>query len=180
MVLTEEEKQAIDDLDIFRTHQKNTILLEEGQRSLDGYFVIKGCLRTYYIKEGEEKTTGFYTEMESLSPQCIINNSPSAYYISCLEDSIVTVANPEMEAMIFAKFPRFETLCRVLSEELLAKSQASFDDFKTSSPEERYLDLLEKRPDLVQRIPQYQLASYLGMTPQSLSRIRSRLAKNGE
>jgi hypothetical protein len=80
-----------------------------------------------------------------------------------------------MEVEIFSKFPKFETLCRILSEELLAKQQIDFDEFKTSSPEQRYLNLLQIRPDLVQRVPQHQLASYLGIKPQSLSRLRARI-----
>lgn len=80
-----------------------------------------------------------------------------------------------METVTFEKFPRLETLCRVLSEQLLVKNQISFDEFKTSSPEQRYLSLPQTRPDLVQRIPQHQLASFLGIQPQSLSRLRARL-----
>jgi hypothetical protein len=80
-----------------------------------------------------------------------------------------------MEAEVFQKFPRFESLCRLLSEQLLDRKQRSFDEFRTSSPEERYLNLLRSRPDLPQRVPQHQLASYLGITPQSLSRMRARI-----
>lgn len=176
MPLLAEEKQAIMDLAIFRNYKKGTVLLKEGDLSRDGYFVIKGCLRSYYVIGGEEKTTAFYTESESFSPLCVTNNKPSEHYVSCVEDSIATVANPDMESVIFEKFPRFETLCRILSAELLANNQASFDGFKTSSPEQRYLNLLETRPDLSRRVPQHQLASYLGIKPQSLSRIRKRLA----
>lgn len=150
-------------------------MLKEGEFSKDGYFVLKGCIRNYYIIEGEEKTTGFYTEMEGLTPQCVINKKASEYYIDCIEDSIVTISNPDMEMEIFKKFPKFETLCRILSEELLAKQQINFDQFKTSSPETRYLNLLQQRPDLVKRVPQHQLASFLGIKPQSLSRIRARI-----
>ena len=177
LTISEEEKKAIIDLDIFRNYKKGTILLKEGQRSNAGYFVIKGVIRCYYIIDGEEKTTAFYVEAETLNPLCSINGKPSEYYVSCVEDSIILVANPEMEKEIFLKFPRFETLCRVLSEELLAKSQASFDEFKTSTPEQRYLQLLKTRPDLLQRVPQHQIASYLGMKPQSLSRIRKRIVE---
>ena len=173
--LSDDEKHAILSLDIFRSIKKGTILLEEGQRSHEGYFVLKGCIRTYYVIDGEEKTTAFYTEMEGLTPHCVIHKAPSDYYISCVEDSILTVANPGMEEEIFHKFPKFETLCRILSEELLAKQQINFDEFKTSSPEQRYLSLLQKRPDLIRRVPQYQLASYLGIKPQSLSRLRARI-----
>lgn len=175
MPLLDEEKKAITDLSIFRTYKRGTVLLKEGQYSKEGYFVIKGCLRSYYMIDGEEKTTAFFTELESLTPLCVVNNQPSGHYVAYVEDSILTVANPDMETIIFEKFPRFETLCRVLSEELLAKSQATLDDFKTTSPEQRYLNIQKTRPDLLQRVPQHQLASYLGITPQSLSRIRKRL-----
>lgn len=175
MALSEEEKKAILDLDIFRAEKKGTVLLHEGQLSNEGYFVLKGCLRVFYLVDGEEKTTAFYTEMEGLTPPCVTQKKPSEYFISCVEDVIITAANPDMEVAIFEKFPRFETLCRLLSEDLLAQSQSSFDAFKTSSPEQRYMNLLETRPDLIQRVPQHQLASYLGIKPQSLSRLKARL-----
>lgn len=173
--LSEEEKEALVSLDIFRAFKKGTVLLKEGQVSSDGYFVLKGCLRTFYVVDGNEKTTAFYTEMEGLTPHCVLTKQPSEYYIACVEDSILTVSDPSMEEVIFEKFPRFETLCRILSEELLAKAQLSLDQFKTFSPEERYVNLVEKRPDLLQRVPQHQLASFIGITPQSLSRLRARL-----
>jgi CRP-like cAMP-binding protein len=173
--LTEDEENAILSLDIFRSFKKGTILLEEGQKSKNSYFVLKGCIRKYYFIDGDEKTTAFFTEMEELTPHCVKNNAPSEYFISCVEDTILTVANPNMEVELFTKFPKFEKMCRVLSEELLAKEQINFDEFKTSSPEQRYLNLLQKRPDLIQRVPQHQLASYLGIKPQSLSRLRARI-----
>jgi len=85
-----------------------------------------------------------------------------------------------MEVEMNSKFPKFETICRILSEELLAKQQINFDEFKTSSPEQRYLNLLQKRPDLVQRVPQQQLASFLGIKPQSLSRLRARILEKSK
>jgi hypothetical protein len=80
-----------------------------------------------------------------------------------------------MSVEINQKFPKFETMCRIFSEELLAKERMDFDEFKTSSPEQRYMNLVQKRPDLIQRVPQHQLASYLGIKPQSLSRLRARI-----
>jgi CRP-like cAMP-binding protein len=173
--LTEDEKNAIISLDIFQSVNKGTILLKEGQKSKESYFVLKGCIRSYYIVDGEEKTTAFYTEMDVLTPHCVVNKVPSKYYISCIEDSILLVSNSDMEVEINSKFPKFEIICRILSEELLAKQQIDFDEFKTSSPEQRYLNLLQNRPDLVQRVPQHQLASFLGIKPQSLSRLRARI-----
>ncbi len=177
VTLTEEEKNAIVSLDIFHSVKKGTILLKEGQKSKESYFVLKGCIRTYYEIDAEEKTTAFYTEMEALTPPCVISKMPSDYYVSCTEDCILLISNSDMEAEVNAKFPKFESLCKKLSEELLAKERMDFDEFKTSSPEQRYLNLLEKRPDLIQRVPQHQLASYLGIQPQSLSRLRARISE---
>lgn len=178
--LTEDEKHAIVSLDIFRLVKKGTILLEEGQITKESFFVLKGCIRKYYILDGEEKTTAFYTEMEGLTPHCVASQTPSEYYVSCLEDSILIVSNTDMESEVNGKFPKFETLCRILSEERLGKQQIDFDAFKTSSPEQRYLNLLQLQPDLIQRVPQHQLASYLGIKPQSLSRLRARIIEKSK
>lgn len=177
MPLTAEEKKAIADLNIVRAFKKGTVLVEEGDAINEGYFVLNGCLRTYYVVDGEEKTVEFYTETESPSIVSGPDGTRAAHYVDCVEDSVVTVSSLDMENETFENFPRFETLCRKVSGALLEKSMTSFADFKTSSPEERYLSLLETRPDLLQRAPQYQIASYLGITPQSLSRIRKRLAQ---
>ena len=178
--VTEAEKQSILSLGIFRSVKKGTILLQAGEYSKKGYFVLKGCIRCYYIIDGEEKTTAFYTEMEGHTPGCVISEKASEYYISTTEDSIITESTPDMETEIFEKYPKFETLCRLLSDELLVKQQINFDDFKTSSPEKRYLNLAEKRPDQLHRVPQHQIASYLGIKPQSLSRLRARIQKKNK
>ncbi len=175
ITLTQDEKNVLLTLDLFHSEKKGTVLLKEGQNSKESYFVLKGCIRTYYIIDGEEKTTAFYTELNAFTPNCVVNKIPSDYFISCVEDCILLVSNADMGAEINAKFPKFDIMCRMLSEELLAKQQIDFDEFKTSSPEQRYLNLLQKRPDLIQRVPQHQLASYLGIKPQSLSRLRARI-----
>lgn len=175
--LSEDEKTAILDLALFKSFKKGTILLSEGQLSKDAYFIIKGCIRCYYMVNDEEKTTAFYTESESFTPPNALNNKPSEFYISCLEDSILIAGDAETDEDLFNKFPKLESLCRLLSEDLHSKSLMAFDNFKISTPEQRYLNLLETRPDLVQRIPQYHLASYLGITPQSLSRMRNRMVR---
>lgn len=180
ITLNDAEKNALVSLDIFRTVKKGSVLLQEGQISTHGYFVLKGCIRTYYMIDGEEKTTAFYTELEGLTPHCVLTQKPSEYYISALEDTILILSSPDMEAEIFAKFPRFETLCRMMSEQLLAKQQIDFDEFKTSSPEQRYINLLKKRPDLIQRVPLNQLASFLGIKPPSLSRLRARILEKSK
>jgi CRP-like cAMP-binding protein len=175
--ITEEEKNVLVSLNLFHSVKKGTVLLKEGQYSKESYFVLNGCIRTYYILDGEEKTTAFYTEMDALTPPCVISQTPSECYISCVEDSIILVSNEDMSEEVNSKFPKFDIMCRKFSEELLAKQQINFDEFKTSSPEQRYLNLLKNRPDLIQRVPQHQLASFLGIKPQSLSRLRARMLK---
>jgi len=175
--LTEDEKNALLSLDLFHSVKKGTVLLNEGQNTQNSFFVLKGCIRSYYIKDGEEKTTAFYTEMEALTPPCVISKTPSDYYISCIEDCILLISNTDMSEEVNSKFPKFEIMCMKFSEELLAKERMDFDEFKTTSPEQRYLNLIQKRPDLIQRVSQHQLASYLGIKPQSLSRLRARIFK---
>lgn len=177
ITLTEEEKNALVSLDIFHSVPKGTVLLKQGNYSKQSYFVLKGCIRSYYEIDGEEKTTAFFTELEALTPPCVVTKAPSDYFVSCVEDSILIISNSDMEVEINQKFPKFDSMCRVLSEELLAKQRIDFDEFKTSSPEQRYLNLLQKRPDLLQRVPQHQIASYLGIKPQSLSRLRARIVE---
>ncbi len=175
LLFSNDEMKVISDLDVFKSFRKGRILLEEGALSTNGYFVLKGCLRSFYMVEGEEKTTTFYTEFEIINPYCVISGQPSKYYISCVEESILLVTNPAIKRELFKRLPRFESLYNVLSEKLLAKSQTSFDEFKISTPAQRYLNLQKTRPDLIQRIPQNQIASYLGITPPSLSRLRGRI-----
>jgi len=179
MPLTDEERQAIIDLNIFRSFKKGTVIVKKGDILNDAIFVIKGCLRSYHIIDGEEKTTAFTTENEPLLLIPGEDTSRSAHYVCCVEDSIVTIGNMDMEQETFEKFPRFEKLCMIVSEQLLEKNVASFAEYRNSSPEQRYVNLLKNRPGLLQRVPQHQIASFLGMKPQSLSRIRKRLAQNG-
>ena len=77
ITLTDDEKNALLSLDLFHSVKKGTTLLKEGQNSKESYFVLKGCIRSYYIIDGEEKTTAFYTEMDTLTPHCVINKTES-------------------------------------------------------------------------------------------------------
>ena len=117
-------------LDIFHTFKKGTVLLKEGQHSANSYFVLKGCIRKFYLLDGEERTIEFYTELEGIKPNCVFSAQPSEYYVSCVEDSSITVSNPETEFEIFKKFPKFETHYRILSDQHLVNKVRSFDDLK--------------------------------------------------
>ena len=138
--LNENEWQMLLPFLEIRKIKKNEFLSEKGKVAHEIGFVMEGMLRHYYIKDGEEKTTAFYTEMEGFTPHCVINKAPSEYYISCVEDTILIVTNPEMEADSFNKFPKFESLCRILSEELLAKQQINFDEFKRNALKNKLYD----------------------------------------
>lgn len=174
--LTEEEKQVIIDMAIFKFYKKGDVLLEQGQVGAEQYMVIQGCIRCYYVIDGEEKTTAFYMEQDALEPAGVDSGQPCPYSIACVEDSIVGIARAADQQAVFERFPKFESICRMITEEQLNKTREEFDLFKFSSPTERYIKLLETKPQLVQRVPQHQLASYLGVTPESLSRIRKRVA----
>lgn len=172
--ITRELEEAIVATNFIRRFKKGCLLLREGGISNECYFVIKGCIRSYYIIDGEEKTTEFYTEEQSVTPSCYGKKTPSEYYLECVEDTIAGVGTPELETEMYGKFPQLELLNRAIGEEIMAKFQDTFAEFKMASPEQRYANLLKTRPDLLQRVPQYQIASYLGITAESLSRIRKR------
>ena len=101
---------------------------------------------------------------------------PSKFSLECLEDSRISVVSFEKEQEIYKRFPRFERMCRETTERDLIEYQEKFANYISWSAEQRYLDLLKNRGDLLDRVPQYQLASYLGVKPESLSRIRKRIS----
>ena len=170
--LTDVEKQSIEDLSVTKTLKKGSIILEEGKVSTECYLILKGCARQYYLVDGEEKTTFFYTEQQSITSTV----RASKNFIACVEDCTFSVMTSANEKILYKRHPRIETLCRLGLEEMLREYQEMFATYMVSSPEDRYLNLLETRPDLLNRVPQYQLASYLGVKPESLSRIRKRLS----
>jgi CRP-like cAMP-binding protein len=174
--ISKEVEKAILESSLIKSYDKGTILLKEGGISTESFLVLKGCIRSYYLIDGVEKTTAFYTEEYSITPLSYGKDIPSEHYLQCTEYTIAAVGTPSMENDMFKKFPELESVCRVLSEVFLTKNQELFDSYIISSPEERYLRLLSSRPDLFQRVPQYQIASYLGLTPESLSRLRKRIS----
>jgi CRP-like cAMP-binding protein len=173
--LTDAEIQAIIELVKVKAYEKGKVLVREGQISNTCFFVLQGCVRQYFLMDGEEKTTHFFTEGMPVSSTFSYDNKPVKFYLVCNEDTTLVEGRPEDEQNFFQQMPRMETLSRVGVEKELQKSQEVLADYITSSPEERYLNLLQTRPNLLDRVPQYQLASFLGVTPESLSRIRKRI-----
>jgi len=173
--LSDENIDIITRSTIVKDFRKGTILLRVGDISRTSYFVLKGCVRSYALMDGEERTLEFYTEEQPILPVSYGTAIPSAHFLECIEYSVLTLSTPEHEMKMFREFPQFESVCRIMSEVMLAGSQESFVNYRLASPEERYLYILKKRPELIQRVPQYQLASYLGIQPESLSRLKKRL-----
>ncbi len=178
--LTAEEIAAISaHLDV-RTYAKGAVLLKEGEINRECYFVLEGCIRQYYLKDGMEKTTAFFTEKQTaVSGTSYLEQSPSKHYLCCMEPCTLIVGDFHKEQAMLQKFPKLEAITRQMMQQDLGKLQSELDFFITSTPEERYLNLLSSRAELLQRVPQYHIASYLGMTAESLSRIRKRVAENG-
>ncbi|MBS0029899.1 Crp/Fnr family transcriptional regulator [Chitinophaga sp. 22321] len=177
-VFTGNEIDELGNLLTVKTAKKNTVIVKQGQVCCDCYFVLKGCLRQYVISDGAEKTIAFYTEEQAINfYTSAVQKKPSQSFLISLEDTVLLVGNPEINAGMFARFPKLEQLTRKMMEEYFGQTQDSFAEFMTSSPEERYLNLLTKRPELMQRVSLSHLASYLGITPASLSRIRKRIIK---
>lgn len=177
ITLTEEEIRVIKSQNLIKHYAKNEVLLSEGEQASTCYFVLKGCVRAYYIIDGEERNTDFYTESQSITPVSYFNREPSAYFLSCLEDCVLALGDEERNKALIEQVPRLGELITKMSGELLMQKVVEFDQFKNDTPEQRYLKLMENRPDLMSRIPLYHLASYLGITQVSLSRIRKRLTQ---
>lgn len=178
-IVNEEEMTAIVDLFPIRTFKKGTVLLRAGQVANETYYVHKGLVRQYYLIDGDEKNTFFYTEGHSVSSMTsLTSRQPAKHFLACLEESTLSVIERDKETELYRRFPRFENMCRASTEEELGNYQDMLATYITSSPEERYFNLIESRPELLDRVPQYQLASFLGVKPETLSRIRKRIARN--
>lgn len=176
--LSEVEKQAIADNMSVKTFPKGAFLVREGQIAHDSYFILEGCIRQYCIVDGEEKTTEFFTEDQwAISLNSFTRQEPATFYWICNEDTTLSMGNEQQAQALFRQFPRFETISRAVVEAAFAEQQRRLTSYMTDSPEQRYAKLLQNRPDLVQRTPQYQLASYIGVKPESLSRIRKRMMR---
>lgn len=176
--ISDEEIGAIDETLCVRDFKKGTVLLREGQYSSNVYFVLEGIVRQYYVSDGIEKTSAFFTEGQwVLSTNSVTQNTVSNHFLACSSDCKLIVGNSEKGEPLYKKYPNLETISRKLMNRVFLEQQAKIEAYILDTPKERYLKLLKSNPDLFQKIPQYQLASYIGVTPESLSRIKKRLAK---
>ena len=158
--------------------KKKTHLLDVGKVSNEVYYLIKGCIRLYCEKDGEELSTYFFTDnMFAGSYDSFLARRPSKVAIETLEECEVLVLTHEAQEKLYKVFPKMNEFIRKAIEQRFVLLHDLFISYLLNSPEERYLMLQKDRPDLLNRIPQNQIASFLCITPFSLSRIRNRVAK---
>lgn len=151
-------------------------LLEEGQICRSYYFVEKGCLRMFFHSDkGAEKTTQFALENWWISDYfSLIDQKPSEYYIETVERSEILSISIQTLEELFKELPELERYFRIIMQRALAASQLRIKLLYKLSKEELYLHFKSYFPEFVQRVPQYMLASYLGLTPEYLSEIRKK------
>jgi CRP-like cAMP-binding protein len=158
-----------------------TILLREGEIASKLNLVLRGCLRTYFVRDtGAEITSQFFIETQVVSSfESAVTRTPSRSYIDAIEDSTIGfIRMKDLENLLRNNSAARDHFSRLIMARLIyyMNQHASFI---LDSPEKRYLRLLKESPELASRLPQQYIASFLGITPVSLSRIRARLKKNG-
>lgn len=152
-----------------------TILLEEGKISRTMFFIEKGCLRTWVNNDGKEITTQFFFEGDSVSSiESFRTNQPSLYSIESIEPCILQTISQNDFQNVLENSPEMKKEIQEHLFRRLIQSQQLFYSYLKNNPQKRYEELIEKHPEILQRVPQHYIASYLGITSVSLSRIRNR------
>lgn len=180
VAFTPEELDILNGLVEYRQVPKKTIMLREGEKCDFEAFVVKGCVRKYYIDEnGHEVILQFGLEdawMSDISFS-IYEDKPGRVFIETLEDCEFLVFTPETKEALFLRAPRFERAFRILLLRHLAATQNRLFNTISKTAMEKYLEFLEQFPTLPQRVSQHYIASYLGISPEFLSKVRAKLAK---
>lgn len=158
--------------------KKGTFLLEPGQYISDFYFIKKGCVSYYTIEEGTTHVMEFFTEGYFFTDlYAYLEETPSIAYLEALEDTTVYYISKTNQQNVFDYSHQLERFGRLSMQRTFVINFQRINQLRSLSNQERYLQLLKKRPTLFQRVPQYLIASYLGLTPVGLSKIRKRLSE---
>lgn len=161
-----------------RTLKKKTTLLNAGKIAKEVHFIKSGCIRLYYEKDGEDISAYFFTEhMFAGAYDSFISQKLSRHSIEAIEDCEVLAIDYLGFQRVLKDSPEWNEHVRKILEERFVALHDLFTSQILDSPEERYVKLQKARPDLINRIPQHQIATYLGVTAVSLSRIRNRIVK---
>jgi len=161
-------------------YSRKSLLFQSGQRCDTTHFILKGSCYAYYLDEkGEKIVIQFSLEGYWISDlYSFFSSNPGIYYAEALEDMTVLTLSKQEHESICIEHPIFDRFFRKLIQNAFVAVQYRLTQAFGVSAELRYKALIESHPNFIQRIPQYLIASYLGIQPQSLSRIRRKLLKN--
>ena len=178
--LTNDEFPSCTSFMVPKRIRKDTYLVQEGEHSQYLAFVTKGCLRLYTIdKKGEEHIVQFAPEGWWITDlYSFLTGKEATYFIDALEDSDVLLIDAAAYEKLCTTVPKFERYFRILLQNNYIATHRRVVASISLSAEEQYLQMLQEFPAIVQRVAQRHIASYLGITPEALSRIRNRIAKH--
>lgn len=176
--LNQSEKDIVTSLFKEKVYKKGDFFLEEGEICKKVGFITKGLMRYYINHDGEEKTYAFSQENQyACNYESFLPQNPSSKIIQALEDSDVLVISYSDLQILYEKVRNGERYGRIAIETVFLQMLKDIHSLYTESPQIRYERFLNNHPDLQQRISQYHIASFVGVKPQSLSRIRKRIFK---
>ena len=160
-----------------RTVKKNEYLLRQGEICSDLVFVKEGCLRLYYLADDIEVSVWFsFKHSSAIELYSFISERTSEYFLQAIEaGEILYLSKPALN-QLYETYPKMQEMMRKFWEDVVINLVDRFTALQRDSAEKRYRDLL-KKPAYLQKIPQKYLASFIGVTPTSLSRIRKKVAK---
>jgi CRP-like cAMP-binding protein len=162
---------------IKKTVKKKDLLVREGDISRNTFFIEKGAMCVYSIdNDGEMHVVQFGFEGYFIGDlYSFYTGKPALYSIEALEDCEILQIDYETQERAYEKIPKIERFFRLLVQNAYINAQLRIAKTFSDSAEDRYLTLIKRHPDILQRVPQYLVASYLGIKPQSLSRIRKQI-----
>lgn len=179
--LTSDEVEILQSLFSHKKLRKHQYILQEGEVSTHDNFIISGLARTYRIDEKGHEHILRFTPEEWWTGDLgsFLSGAPSAYNVDCLEDTeILRITFKDLETL-FDRVPKMNKYFRLLYQRSIVSFNIRLTSSLTKSASERYEEFIKRYPDIDQRVPNHQIASYLGITPQSLSRIRNQAASKG-
>jgi CRP-like cAMP-binding protein len=173
---TREEQQIIESYFSVRQVPKKFTLIQNGKIARELYFINKGLLRLYYTKDTEDITAFIFREhLFASSYDSFLRQAPSIQGLDTLEDSELLVITYDDLNTLYKKVPRMETLARKIAEQRFINAQQILSSYILDSPVDRWKKFEVTNGDLLLRVPHHMIASFLGITPVSLSRIRKRI-----